>query len=83
MDPVSPMDPWARRRARPRQTVRASRLIAGFLLALMFLIGTIGVDLYTDALWFQSLGLLSVFSTALAMQVALFIVGFLVFLAAY
>lgn len=83
MDPVTPMDPWARRRGRTRRSVRISRVIAGALLALVFLLGTVGVELYTDALWFQSVGFISVFTTVIATQVALFLTGFVLFLAGY
>jgi uncharacterized protein len=83
MDPVTPMDPWARRRGRSGRTVRASRVIAGALLALIALISTVGVQLYTDLLWFQSVGFASVFTTALTAEITLFIAGFMLFLAGY
>src|SRR3954468_6577305 len=82
MDPVTPIDPWARRRG-PRRGIRASRVIAGVLLALIALICTVGVDLYTDALWFRSVGYLSIFSTVLLLQIGLFFAGFLIFGAAF
>src|SRR5215211_5238369 len=83
MDPVTPMDPWARRRARSGRSVRASRVLAGILLALILLVSTVGVQLYTDLLWFQSVGYGSVFGTTLTAQIALFIAGFLIFLGGY
>ncbi|MFN0071084.1 MAG: UPF0182 family protein [Chloroflexota bacterium] len=83
MDPVTPMDPWARRRGRTGRSVPISRIIAGFLLALIFLAGTVGVELYTDVLWFQSVGFLSVFTTTLATQISLFLAGFLLFITGY
>ena len=83
MDPVTPMDPWARRRGRSGRSVRVSRVIAGILLALIALIATVGVELYTDVLWFQSIGFASIFTTAITTQIALFLLGFLVFLAGY
>jgi uncharacterized protein len=47
------------------------------------LLSTVGVELYTDALWFQSIGFVSVFATALTTQITLFVCGFVVFLAGY
>jgi uncharacterized membrane protein (UPF0182 family) len=77
------MDPWARRRGRSGRSVRVSRFIAAALLALIVLVATVGVELYTDALWFQSIGFISVFTTALITQISLFLGGFLLFLAGY
>ena len=49
-------------------------LVGGILLAIIVLSG-VGVDLWTDALWYQSVGFDPVFWTRLGAQVALFVAG--------
>ncbi len=49
-------------------------LVGGFALAIIVLFG-VGIDLWTDALWFQSVGFDAVFWTRLGAQGALFLGG--------
>ncbi|MCC6174807.1 MAG: UPF0182 family protein [Chloroflexi bacterium] len=60
-----------------------SRLVAGALIAFLIVILTVGVDVYTEWLWFGSLGLLSVYQTVLSVQVLLFLAASATFMVAY
>jgi uncharacterized membrane protein (UPF0182 family) len=53
------------------------------LLALVLVLGTVGVELYTDWLWFSSLGLSSIYATVVTTQVTLFLLAAGLFLALY
>jgi len=68
-----------RGRIRPRQT-RRWLIAIGSLIAL-FIVATIGRGIYTEWLWFDSLGFSSVYTTILTTKVWLFFVGAFVFLA--
>ena len=46
--------------------------IVGFILLLVFMLFSFGLDLWTDALWYQSVGFDAVFWTRLGAQVGLF-----------
>ena len=83
MEPVVPMERWPRRRGRSGRYVAVSRLIGAGILALLAVLATVGVDLYTDWLWFESVGLVGVYGTTLGAQVALFCAGAALFLAGY
>jgi uncharacterized protein len=83
LEPVVPMERWPRRRSQTGRYVAASRLIGAAILALLGVLATVGVDLYTDWLWFDSVGLQSVYATTLGAQVALFFSGAALFLAGY
>lgn len=50
------------------------------LVLVAVLLATVGVELYTDYLWFESVGFQRVFTTMLIAQVGLFAMGALVFL---
>ena len=56
MDPVIPMERWPRRRGRGESSVFPGRLIFAGLIVLVLVLLTVGVDVYTDWLWFGSLG---------------------------
>src|SRR3712207_8329097 len=58
----------SRRRGQTGRYVAASRLIGAAILALLGVIATVGVDLYTDWLWFESVRLQSVYTTTLGAQ---------------
>ncbi|MBI4499434.1 MAG: UPF0182 family protein [Chloroflexi bacterium] len=53
-------------------------LVAG--LFLLFLLATFFKDIYTEALWFESVGFRNVYFTILLARTGLFVVGFLAFL---
>ena len=83
MDPVVPMERWPRRRGRGASPIALSRVVVVATLVAVVVLGTVGVDLYTDWLWFDSLDLTSVFATVLGAQVSLFLLAALLFLAGY
>ena len=83
MDPVVPMERWPRRRGRGRNPVALSRVLAAAAIVAVIVLGTVGVDLYTDWLWFDSLRLTSVFTSMLSAQASLFLLAALVFMAGY
>ncbi len=68
-----------RSRIRPRQT-RGWLIAIGSLIAL-FIVATISKGIYTEWLWFDSLGFSSVYTTILTTIVCLFFVVACVFLA--
>ena len=68
-----------RNRIRPRQPVRWMIAI-GAIIAL-FIIAAIGRGIYTEWLWFDSLGFGSVYTTILTTRIWLFFVGAFIFLA--
>src|SRR5262245_32110711 len=77
------MERWPRRRGRGDSFVVQGRLIFAVVVVALLVLLTVGVDVYTDWLWFASLGLTSVYGTVLADQVLLFFAAALVFLALY
>ncbi len=83
MDPVVPMERWPRRRGRTNRYVAVSRLVGAAVLVVLGTVATVGVDLYTDWLWFESLRLETVYVTALGAQAGLFLAALLVFLVGY
>ena len=83
MDPVVPLERWPRRRGRSDAPVALRRVLFVGLLAAAIVLGTVGVDLYTDWLWFDTLRLTGVFSTVLLAQVSLFAAAALLFTAGY
>lgn len=83
MDPVVPMERWPRRRGRGESYVGTGRLVGAGLFVVALLLATVGVDLYTDWLWFSSLGMAAVYTTVLANQVFLFCAAAVLFLAMY
>ena len=83
MDPVVPMERWPRRHGRGDSHVVQGRLIVAGLVVLLLVLLTVGVDMYTDWLWFASLGLTGVYGTILGQQVILFFAAALLFLALY
>ncbi|MBA2449679.1 MAG: UPF0182 family protein [Chloroflexi bacterium] len=83
MEPVIPMERWPSRRGQRGRYVAVSRLIGAVVLGLLAVLGTVGVDLYTDWLWFESVGLQHVYTTTVGAQVALFCAGAALFLAGY
>ena len=83
MDPVVPMERWPGKRGRPGRAVAASRLVGAALLVCLAVLGTAGVDLYTDLLWFESLGYRGVYGTILGTQVALFLGAAALFMVGY
>lgn len=66
-------------RMRPHHTVRW--LIAIGVLIALFILAAIGKGIYTDWLWFSSLGYSSVYTTILGTRIWLFFVGAFLFLA--
>ncbi|MFN8521775.1 MAG: UPF0182 family protein [Chloroflexota bacterium] len=83
MEPVIPIRRARYPRDRAGQYVALSRGIAAGVVVVLVGLGTFGVDLYTDWLWFDSLGLRPVYSTVLLTQLSLFGAGALTFLALY
>jgi uncharacterized membrane protein (UPF0182 family) len=83
VDPVVPIERWPRRRGRGDSSVFPGRLVFASLIVLVLVVLTVGVDMYTDWLWFGSLGLTTVYSTILGDQVVLFFAAALLFLALY
>lgn len=83
MDPVVPMERWPGRHGRGESQLGNGRVaFVGFVVVLL-VVATVGVDLYTDWLWFGSVGLSSVYLTVLTNQVALFTAAAAFFLALY
>src|SRR5688500_5818615 len=79
MEPLPPLGRRSTRRLRPNRPQIAGRFILiGSVLAASILASS-GVDFYTDWLWFSALGYVSMFSTILSIQVALFATGALAF----
>ena len=83
MEPVVPLERWPRRRGRTGRYVAVSRLAVLAVLASLVVLVTVGVDIFTDWLWFESVQLESVYTTVLGAQVALFCAGAAAFLALY
>ena len=83
MDPVVPMERWPRRRGRGQSFVAQGRLLFGVLVVAVVVLLTVGVDMYTDWLWFGSVGLAAVYGTVLSHQVVLFVAAAALFLALY
>ena len=83
MDPVVPIERWPRRRGRGDSYIAQGRLLFGVLVVAVLVLLTVGVDMYTDWLWFGSLGLSSVYGTVLSHQVVLFFAAAALFLALY
>lgn len=83
MDPFSPMGRPRRKTARSSlRAVRGRLVLLGTLLLLLVAV-TIGVDLYTDWLWFSALGYLSVFVAVLRIQILLCLAGAALFAALF
>jgi len=83
VDPVVPIERWPRRSGRGESFAAPGRLILALIIVLVLVAVTIGVDFYTDWLWFGSIGLTSVYTTVLSHQVILFVAAFALFLALY
>ena len=47
----------------------------GILVLLVILLASVGIDLWTDVIWYQSVGFVSVLSTRLGAQLGLFLAG--------
>jgi uncharacterized membrane protein (UPF0182 family) len=77
------MERWPRRRGRANRYVAVSRLVGAALLVGLIILATVGVDLYTDWLWFDSVRFSTVYLTTLGSQVALFFGGAVIFWAGY
>ena len=75
---------WPRRRRRQRRlgdgSACGSRSRVGIALFLLF---SVGIDLWTDALWFTSVGFDGVFWTRIAAQAGLFVIGLVVALVVF
>ncbi|MGE3913511.1 MAG: UPF0182 family protein [Chloroflexota bacterium] len=80
MDPVVPMERWS---GRGESRLGIGRLLFLGLVVALLVLATVGVDLYTDWLWFGSVGLTAVFLTVLTNQVVLFFAAAALFLALY
>ena len=74
--PTPPKPPKRERRPSPAQRW----LIIIGTLVFLFIIATIGKGIYTEWLWFDSLGFSSVYTTILTTRLWLFAVGAFVFL---
>jgi uncharacterized protein len=83
VDPVIPMERWPRRPGRSDSYFAGGRLLLGAVVVAVLVLLTVGVDMYTDWLWFGSVGLASVYATVLTHQVLLFFAAALLFLALY
>jgi uncharacterized membrane protein (UPF0182 family) len=79
MDPYVPIERRPRRRSRPPREALLGRILFFSLVLLALVVGTAGVDYYTDWLWFGALGYLPVFATVLALQGVLFASGAAIF----
>src|SRR6478672_6419758 len=79
MDPFPSMARRPRRQLRPSRRQLVGRVVLFGLLFLLFVATTVGVDYYTDWLWFAAVGYLSVYTTIVGLQAALFLVGSLGF----
>jgi uncharacterized membrane protein (UPF0182 family) len=77
------MERWPRRRGRTDSFLAQGRILFGLLVVAVLVLLTVGVDMYTDWLWFGSVGLASVYVTVLSHQVVLFFAAALLFLALY
>ncbi|MCC7370551.1 MAG: UPF0182 family protein [Chloroflexi bacterium] len=83
MDPVVPTERWPRRQGRGNSPIGNGRIaVVGFVVVLLVL-ATVGVDLYTDWLWFGSVGYAPVYQTVLTNQVGLFVAAAGFFLLLY
>jgi len=47
----------------------------GIVILLVILLVSVGIDLWTDVIWYQSVGFVSVLSTRLGAQLGLFLAG--------
>jgi uncharacterized protein len=83
VDPVVPMERWPRRRGRNESLVAQGRLLFGVVVVAILVLLTVGVDMYTDWLWFGSVKLASVYVSVLSHQVVLFVAASVLFLALY
>src|SRR4051812_22098786 len=77
------MERWPRRRGRSHSFVAHGRLVFAAVIVAVLVALTVGVDMYTDWLWFGSIGLSAVYGTVLSHQVILFFVAAASFLALY
>jgi uncharacterized membrane protein (UPF0182 family) len=77
------MERWPRRHGRSQSFASQGRLIFAAIVVAILVLLTVGVDMYTDWLWFGSLGLASVYATFLSYQVLLFFAAALLFLVLY
>src|SRR5215217_5459228 len=77
------MERWPSRRGRSSSFNAQGRLLFGVVVVAVLVLLTVGVDMYTDWLWFGSVGLASVYGTILGHQVILFFAAALLFLALY
>jgi uncharacterized membrane protein (UPF0182 family) len=66
----------------PRLRILRWAIPIGALIA-VGVIGAVSAGIYTDWLWFEQLGYLSVYTTILTTRIALFIAGFAIFLAVF
>jgi hypothetical protein len=73
--------PLRRRRRRDGAGSRIGTWILALLFLALVLFFTVGLDLWTDAIWFDSVGFVSVFWTRVGAQVGLFVGAFVLALA--
>ena len=71
------------RRPPPRLSSILRWVIPLGLLAVLWIGGSVAANIYTDWLWFDNLGYLSVFTTVLGTRLVLFVLGALFFLAVF
>ena len=83
MDPVVPIERWPQRPGRGESLFAQGRVLLGLVAVAVLVLLTVGVDMYTDWLWFGSVGLTSVYATVLRHQVLLFFAAAALFLALY